>query len=402
MTRSHSGRRRAGIVGAVLALIAIQLPLGAGPAAADASQISFVTASPVQTAFGGNWNVQIATRYASYPDVPVPPSQATVEVYLSGREGAFASNLPIQPDGSVYVSQSAASTLPPGEYQMTAALVPVAGGFMTGSQTTTPLVLQITSYAVDADIAIDQASVAGGRPVIEASLSGQFVETTGSVPAGTWAFEVTRGTTTVLETEVAQDAGATEALRYEITEKLATGTDYAVNATFTPIDSLAAGLEVTQPSAASFHTPGGGLDDLVPYPLWLLILTCLVPLGLAAAVVVLSVRLSGRRAAPVGVPQDAPELVHTPAEPAWDPFATAGPAAPAPTRALPAEPVQPTQVLPREPGEFTQLITPPLQPQNPGQPQNPQNPVQPPQDAPTENWSLSQEHPDDPENQHLR
>lgn len=384
--RRLSARVTAGFV-AVLALLGLQLAVAAAPASAEGSQITFVTASPVQTAFGGNWNVQLSTRYVFQPSVAIPADQASVDVYLSGIDGIFAAHLPIQADGSVYVSQSAAATLPPGEYQMTAVLVPVPGSFVEGSQTTTPLVLSVSSYSVDADISIDQGSVADGEPVIEARLSGQFVDTTEAVPAGTWAFTVEGRGDTVVEAEVAQDAGDDEALRYAITEKLDKGVDYTVSATFTPVDALAAGLDVTQPDDVTFHTPDGGLGDPVPYPLWLLIVTCLVPLALAIAVVILTVRI-GRTGAPVAASEPPVEIVNEmPAE--WDPFPlqNAAPEVAAPQAVPPHYP--PTQVIPpREPGEFTQLIT----------PTPPATPPDVPQETPTERiepsgWRLS----DDPE-----
>ncbi|MGE3193071.1 MAG: hypothetical protein AB7K08_06350 [Microbacteriaceae bacterium] len=385
-----SARRRiAAAVLAVGAVLGLSLVAGTAPATAVGSQISFVTASPVQTAFGGNWSIQLAARFTDPTTVSIPSSQATVDVYLSGLDAPFATRLPIQPDGSVYVSQSAAATLPPGEYQMTAQLVPVPGSYVDGAVTTAPLILQISAYSVDARISIDDASVAAEEPVIVAELSGQFVETTEAVPAGTWAFTVAAGGTTVVEEEIAQESGNSEPLRYAIPGKLDRGTEYTVSAEFTPIEALAAGLEVTQPRDVTFRTPGGGLGDPIPYPLWLLIITALVPLALAAAVIVLTVQV-GRRVAPAGVAADSEDLEPEPgpAEPAWDPFATAGPAEPAPT-----------QVLPREPGAFTQLIT-PIQPTEPAQP--PQHPVSPAQDTPTENWTVSHEDPEDPEGQHLR
>jgi hypothetical protein len=385
-------RRRTTAAGlAVLALLGLHLTLGAVPASAEGSQISFITPSPVQTAFGGNWNVQIGTVYSFQTTVPIPADQASVDVYLTGVDGIFATKLPIQPDGSVYVSQSAASTLPPGEYQMTAVLVPVPGSFIEGSQTTSPLILSISAYSVDTEISVDDASVAAEEPVIEARLSGQFVETTEAVPAGTWAFSVTGGGKTVLETEVAQDAGETEALRYAITEKLEKGVEYEVEATFTPVDALAAGLEVSQPSSVTFRMPSGSIADPVPYPLWLLIVTCLVPLALAITVIVLTVQIAKRGGATAIAAGAAP----TPTAPTEefvqveDLFPLQQAAAP-PAQYAPDTPTQvlpPTEVPPREPGAFTQLIT-------------PTPPAEPPQDAPTEQWSLTQDQ--DPDEPHPR
>ncbi|MEO5921909.1 MAG: hypothetical protein ABIQ01_12280 [Pseudolysinimonas sp.] len=359
-----TGRTRTlGAAVAVLALVGLQLLLTATPASAEPSQISFVTASPVQTAFGGNWNVQMSVRFAAQSTVPIPAEQASVDIYLSGQAAPFASHLPIQPDGSVFVSQATTTTLAPGEYQMTAQLVPVTGSFIEGSQTATPLVLSISAYSIDAKIDVDAASVAAGEPVIEARLSGQFVDTTEAVPAGTWAFTITSGGTTVLETEVAQDAGADDALRYAITEKLDKGRNYQVAATFTPIEALAAGLEVAQPSDVTFHTPDGGLGDPVPYPLWLLILTCVLPLALAAAVIVLTVRIGGRRAVlagggPAGSTPTAPTEEFVQVEDLFPLQQAAGPPAQYPVD-TPTQVLPPAQPAPYPPGQDWSLDGPP-------------------------------------------
>lgn len=346
--------RRLGGTLAVLAAVVTALALGAAPAvAADATTIEFVTKSPVQTAFGGNWNVQLVTRWAQFDDTPVPSDQATVTVHISGSDEPLAERLPIQPDGSVYVSIPSSRTLPPGEYQLSADIVPVANSYLAGSSTTAPLILEVTAYAIVAGLQMDEASVAAETPVAELSLSGQFVESTGSVPAGTWAITVRGDGKDVLQTEVAQAAGVDGPLRYEITEKLDRGADYTVSAAFTPIESLAAGLEVTQPQDLTFHTPGGNLGDPIPYPLWLLIVTCLVPLALLAAVIVLTVRLS-RRPVPVAEAPRRDPVQPAQDEPGWDPFASAH-----------AEPEPPTQVLPPSPVAQPPLTTPPAAERSP-------------------------------------
>lgn len=289
--------RVAGLLLAVVAIAEVQLALAEAPASAvSGSQLSFVTTSPVKTAFGANWNVQLTARFAVgvTAGTPIPSDQATVDVYLAGIAAPYQSHLPIQPDGSIYVSQSAAKPLAPGDYQMSATLVPVAGSYVDPTQTTTPLALTISAYALTATVTIDQASVSADKPVIEARLSGQFVDTTKAVPAGTWRFTVTRGGKKVVDEKVAQKAGPAEALRYAIPAELDRGADYRVSAAFTPIDSLKAGLNVTQPASRTFRTPDGGLGDPIPYPLWLLIVTIVIPLGLAVAVILLTLRL-GRR-----------------------------------------------------------------------------------------------------------
>ncbi|MCU1418608.1 MAG: hypothetical protein JWP32_2782 [Schumannella sp.] len=361
---------------AAVALAALALAVApAVPAVgAVAASIGWITTSPVQAAFGGNWSARLNTRMAGPGAVPVPGSQATVEVTASGIDEPIATDLPIQSDGTVYVS-APLEPLPPGSYQLTARLIPVSGGYVSGAKTTTPLTLEVSSYALIASASVDQE--AGAAPVIELSLSGEYVDSTDSVPAGEWHVTVAQGSRSIVDTTVAQPAGPADPVLYPLTADLDPGKQFSVATDFTPVEAVAAGLDLTQPGLQTFRTPAESLGDVlarpVPYPLWLLILTALVPLGLAAAAIVLTVRLSRRRRPPAGDPSDP---VENPVGP------VAGAAA--------VEPVQTRQAPPHEPGAFTQLITPtPLAPE--------------PQDAaPENNWPLSQQDPEQPRGSHLR
>lgn len=255
--------------------------------------------------------------------------------------------------------------------QLTATVVPVKGGYVLASKTSTPLVLEVSSYAIAGSVEVDST---GAVPVVGLTLSGEYVDSTDSVPAGQWHVAVAQGSTAVLDTEVAQPAGEPAPVRVPVTGELAAGATYSVSAEFTPVESVAAGLEITQPAPQTFSTPAQTLASEVPYPLWLMILTALVPLGLAAAVIVLTVRLSrrGRLGAPVDA-VEAPEQL-------------------APTQVLPQTPT-----LAHQPGEFTQLITPVVPPAEPAP-----TPTLQSQPEPAQNWSLSQDEPNEPDSPVLR
>jgi hypothetical protein len=392
-------RRSAMAIGMLIAVLGLQLAVGVAPSSADGTTtIEFTTASPVQVAFGENWVVQ-ATTQAVYLDGAFAgnPALGTVDVFVSGTEEPFATALPIQDDGMVFITQPAGKpNLAAGDYQVSAVLHASSASGLPDGHTTTPLVLTVTAYGVDASVSADVTTLAD-EPVLEARLAGEFVDQTGGAPGGTWTFTVSAGNETIVEAEVAQEPGATDPLRYPITQKLEDGMEYRVVSTFTPVESLAGGVEVQQPADTSFRTPDGSIGDTlgaaVPFPVWLLIVCSALVLGLIATAIILTVKASGA-AGRLALVTDAP-VVTAPTEEfvqVEDLFPLQQAAVDAPAQ-FPTD--TPTQVLPREPGAFTQLINPTPAVESPPEPPRP-----PSQDTPTENWSLS---PDaDPDEPHPR
>jgi hypothetical protein len=337
--------RRVRATGAAL-LFAVALFAGASAPAFGAgspTSIEFVTASPVEAAFGGNWTAELQTRYTDFGGAPpVVAGFATVDVMASGLAEPIATDLPIQPDGAVYLS-APATPLPPGEYQLTAILIPAAGEFVATSQTDTPLILRITAFDLTASATVDQAGVdAGQPPVVELTLSGEFVDTTGAVPAGTWQIVVDEGGQVIEQTEVGQPAGAPDPVRYPVAAQLDRGREYTVTVTFVPAEAVAPGITMTQPGAQTFRTRDDSLGDAlareIPYPWWLLVITGLVPLALAATVILLTVRLS-----------------RTPAAAGTQPVATqpVAPVDPAPDDIVPIEDLFPLQNAAVEPVDWS-------------------------------------------------
>ncbi len=90
-------------------------------------------------------------------------------------------------------------------------------------------------------------------------------------------------------------------MRVEIDSKLEKGTSYKVVSAFTPVDELAGGIAVGNVSDSVFQTPGGtpgeAITAAIPTPLWLAILLLVLLLGLAAAAIVIGVKLAGGSAA---------------------------------------------------------------------------------------------------------
>ena len=303
MIRARAARSVAVIAAAVLGAAVLLVPSAAS--AGVVTSIQFQTAGPVSVAFGEEWQLtlSVTSSYDEGPTLRLLPSDGTVDVYFSGIGGAFASGLAIQPDGLVYVSQPAGQPLlPAGEYDVSAIYNPASGGYYDTSQTATPLKFTVTALAVTPKVEVIYDVAVSERPVITASLSGSYVQSTGGAPAGTWHFIVTDADgQPVFDENIAQAQGSTEPLRVEVDAKLAKGGSYAVASSFTPVEELAGGVTVGDVSDSVFQTPSGtfgeAITGAVPVPLWLAILLLVLLLGLAAAAIVAGVKLAGRSAA---------------------------------------------------------------------------------------------------------
>ena len=297
-------RRRAAILlGAILAATAVVAP--ALSASAVASTLEFVTSTPVTAAFGDNWHVQLRARLADPATMAVPGPQATVDLYASGVAAPIAAGLPIQADGSVYASASPDDPLPPGSYELSAILVPAPGSYLVTSQTTTPLTLEIVSHPVAAELSVTPD---GAGALLELRLTGEYVEATGAVPAGTWRLAVRDGDEILWTVELAQTTTSTDPIVYRVDADLPGGREYTIEAEFEPVPAIKPGLELTQPQPRELRTSGGGIGELlsgsVTASVWLIGLLILVPLALAVGVVVLSRRVPWRLSVSTPGPDD--------------------------------------------------------------------------------------------------
>ena len=313
--RGRLGARLAAVVGAAaIALGVVLTPIAAhadGP-----TTIEFTETTPISVDFGEKWSLSlvVATQYEGGPNLRLGVVAGTVDVYLSGIAGAYATGLPIQPDGLVYLAQPLDKPLlGAGEYSVTAIFNPAPGGFLQSSQTTVPRALSVAALGLTPRIEATIDPAVSPYPVISASLDGQYVEARGGVPAGTWGFTVTTAKNVVFEADVAQRQGSEDPVRVEIDSRLPDGADFTVKATFTPVEELKDGIVVTTVNTARFSTPGTTLVDAltspIPFPSWLVLAIGALLAALVAAVVVLGVKTTGRAtitAAP-GIPGESAE-----------------------------------------------------------------------------------------------
>lgn len=291
-------------------LLALGLALGAAPTAmADTPTTTVFASTTVESAFGADWVLPIEIRGQkpeSTSTTVLSTGDGTVDVTLSGVAGTFASGLPVQPGGLAYLAQPTdRPLLAPGTYQVTATFVPAAGSpygpsttFANGSIVIAPIAI-----SASAEIAYEPGSA---RPVITASIASADGEPT-SAPAGTWTFQLSDSRDkAVFSRDVPQPHAATEPIRVEVSTDLAAGAKYTLTTTFVPVDELAPGVEVTNPTPATLTTASGSLSDALlgsaPIPLRIVAILGLLIVALAVVTVILIVKV--RRQTPRAKPVD--------------------------------------------------------------------------------------------------
>lgn len=323
MTVARTARTlAAGVVAGVLIAASAAVLAPSAAQAAQPTTIAFVGETAVAAPFASDWNVVVAVSVQYDDGTPrrLDTTDGTVDVYASGISGAFATALPIQPDGLVYIAQPIDQPLlAAGSYQLTAIFNPAQGTDFASSQTAVPATLDIAPFAITPLVTVSDDASVSAHPVISASLTGEYLEATGGAPAGTWSFSVTsEGDTEVFSARVAQEMGGTSPVRVEVTSKLASGSTYTVTSSFTPVSELADGIVVSEVKSSTFETPGttamDALSTRIPFPWYLVLAVGIVLAGLVTTVVILAVKVSRRQgprgSAPARIPGD-PESVET-------------------------------------------------------------------------------------------
>jgi hypothetical protein len=291
--------------GAVLAVLGSVLATPAAAFAEEATTIEFVDAGPTMTDFASPWTLELvvtappASGEHGYNETN--PESGTVDVYVDGIAGVYASGLPIQADGVAYFAQPATQPLlAAGTHTIRAIFNPLAGSRLLSSQTTVPATLTINSLTVEASVTARMDASVAEAPIVTGSLSGGFVDAYGGPPAGIWTF-TTRDDEgeIVFATAVAQEGLSNDPVQIIVPTKLARDAEFTVESVYTPDPSLAAGLAVTQAPTARFTSAAASFAELlvtpVPAPGWAIVLAGAILLLMIAATSWLAVVLVRRR-----------------------------------------------------------------------------------------------------------
>jgi len=254
-------------IGAVVASgAAIMLALSPMASAASTPTAStFRSGDPITVLQGESW--ELVVDVTSGDGTAIGPTDGTVDFYLSGQGEAYITGLAVQPGGVAYITPTTAQPqLEPGSYDATAAFIPAAGSTFAASSTA---VVSITVIARDAyvlvEITVDAAVYT--HPHARVALEGTYIEQSG-VPAGTWTFTVTEGTSlmgpVVFTAEVAQDAGSGP-VELDIEGALENTGFYHLESNFVPADpSVFDGVDARVRPYSSFSIPEGFYESASP------------------------------------------------------------------------------------------------------------------------------------------
>jgi hypothetical protein len=317
MTIWAKRRKRFAIAIAALAAIggALLWPISAS-ADGSSTTTAFVDTTPVTVSFGADWLITIKVSVNDYP-VNLDNTYGSVDVYLSGINGAYATGLPLQPGGLAYFAQpSAQAPLGAGTYAVTAIFQPSAGGGLKTSQTTTPASITVSQLNVNPSVKVTDDPAVAAVPTITATLAGSYVDKNGGAPSGLWSFTVNDSSgKSVFDSKVAQPAGEKKPLVIGIDSGIKQGTTYSVESTFTPSKSVAPGVTVAKIPTASFHSADGSFADKlaapVAIPVWLFIVILAFAAVLIAATIFFARRIA-RAPKPAPKPRAQPKLLAEP------------------------------------------------------------------------------------------
>ena len=265
-------------------------------AAGSPTRIDFVGETEITAPFNSPWELPIRVRSdAENGKINIKGSDGTVDIFVEGVPGEYVTAATIYPGGMTYFTQPANEPpLGAGEYTVTAVFTPAAGSELGTSKTTKSATLTITPLAItpSAVLLTDPAEVA--VPTVRTSLAGEYLDTVGAPPSGTWtvtgvdsngddAFAVTA------EQPTEATEGVVGPLDIPITDALKPGETYTISSEFEADPLIEPGLEYENPAAVDYTTTplttAEVLSTPVAVPIWVTILNGLLLIGLVVLLV---------------------------------------------------------------------------------------------------------------------
>ncbi len=330
-------RTRSTLLPAALTVALLTGLVLAPASAAEADDVAFNFDPPADmtVTYGQGWYFPFTAPYMFDNGFPVTgevagPFEGPISNFIIG--GLFG-----QARGYISLPQDQPPT-PVGEYQVYATLRTTDYGSTQWVATPTApahLVVKPATMKIVQKVVADPN--APNNVIVSASMTGDFIDNYGwtttapadsltanmpRIPSGSWSIRITDGDKAVLERKIDQPTGGpvdisfywnTAPLNAQLTSTI----------TFTPTSSAVGNFDVTQPAPFSFTSaedgrpvpvadPSGTDQNVVAshsgpsFPLWAVLLTGLLGLGLAAAIVGLSISARRRRAAVAGIDGDEP------------------------------------------------------------------------------------------------
>lgn len=258
--------RKALSAGAAFGVLLAFLAGAPAQAAGVETSIRFEDES-VGAEYGAEWHLRLNVQRVAGSDywgagaAPVVlPSDGTVDVYLAGAADPWIEGLPVLEGGDVYVSQpTGAPLLEAGTHELRAQFSAAAGSGLLDATTSAAATVDVTSSEVVANLVMlgspDDDSLA---LEVEVGLAGEWMERSGSIPAGAWSMQLREKGDEEIVTErlidaTDLDASASSIVRFD---RLRDGATYEALAEFRPAAAIAGGLTVRQPAPVAAEIDG--------------------------------------------------------------------------------------------------------------------------------------------------
>ncbi len=245
-------RVRGVVTGAgLIAMLAVLLPAPAYATGVSTTKTTVTAVGSTDFAYGSDWVVAAHVSRIDSKET-VTGAEGTIDVYADGGAAAVAAGLPIQADGTAYVTQSTAPLLAAGPHTLTAVFHPSTDSTLASSQTAQPLAISILPLTIDPTAALDGWGDEAGT--ISLDMTGTYLTAFG-VPAGTWTVSVQSATGDVAGTQtIAQAIGAELPLVVPVDATLERGEDYTVTTDFTPDTAIVGGVTLSAIPAMTAST----------------------------------------------------------------------------------------------------------------------------------------------------
>jgi hypothetical protein len=226
---------------------------------------------------------------------------------------------------------------PAGDYQVYATLRTTYGGTEYVATPAAPahLVVKAAKLKIVQKVVADPNSP--NNAIVSASMTGDYIDNyrwtvtapadqlftnTPRIPSGTWSIRIADGDKAVFERKIDQPAGGPIDLSF-YWNSIPLNAQLTSTITFTPTGSAVGNFDVTQPAPFAFTSaaegrlvpvadPAGTDQNVVAthigpsFPLWAVLLTGLLGIGLIAAIVALRISATRRRGAAAGIAPTEP------------------------------------------------------------------------------------------------